>query len=106
MNDAGTATLFSLGKDTVIGLKLLDKGIARDGAEIRNEEDEIIGALTSGGFSPSLKSSIGQGYVKSTYAGAGEKLFVNIRGRNIAAQVVKMPFVPAKTKSMKKQEAE
>ncbi len=89
-----------------VGIKLLDKGIARDGAEIRNEEDEVIGALTSGGFSPSLKCSIGQGYVKSTYADIGTKLFVNIRGRNIAAEVVKMPFVPAKTKSMKKREAE
>ncbi len=88
-----------------VGIKLTDKGVAREGAEIRNEADEVIGALTSGGFGPSAKLSIGQGYVATEYANAGTKLFVNVRGRNIAAEVAPMPFVPAKTKSMKKKAA-
>lgn len=87
------------------GLKLLDKGVAREGAEIRNENDEKIGMLTSGGFSPTLKESIGQGYIDPAYAAEGTKLFVNVRGRNIAAEITKMPFVPAQTKSMKRKEA-
>ena len=85
-----------------VGIKLLGKGIARDGYEIRSKSDEIIGSLTSGGFSPSLKSSIGQGYIDRAYANIGEKIFVNVRGRNIEAEVTKTPFVMAKTKSMKK----
>ena len=88
-----------------VGIKLLDKGVAREGAEIRNQLDEKIGILTSGGFSPSTKQSIGQGYVESQYANLGEKVFVNVRGRNIAAEVQKMPFVSPKTKSMKLQDA-
>lgn len=88
-----------------VGIRLLDKGVAREGAEIRNEADEKIGELTSGGFSPSLKQSIGQGYIEAPFANEGEKVFVNVRGRNIAAEVVGMPFIPAKTKSMKRKEA-
>lgn len=88
-----------------VGIKLIDKGVAREGAEIRNESDQVIGTLTSGGFSPSLQASIGQGYVPVSYAQAGTKIFVNVRGRNIDAEVAALPFMPAKTKSMKKQNA-
>lgn len=85
----------------LVGLKLTDKGVAREGAEIRNEADEVIGALTSGGFSPTLKQSIGMGYVPADLAQPGTKIFVNVRGRNIAAEVTALPFVPAQTKSQK-----
>lgn len=89
----------------LVGIKLTDKGVARDGAEIRNESDEKIGWLTSGGHSPTLKESIGIGYVKTQNANLGEKIFVNVRGRNIAAEIASTPFIPAKTKSMKKKAA-
>lgn len=88
-----------------VGLQLLDKGVAREGAEIRDGSGRVIGALTSGGFSPSLQQSIGQGYVDSAHAAAGEKVSVHVRGRDIPAQVVNMPFMPAKTKSMKREAA-
>lgn len=84
-----------------VGIKLTGKGIAREGAEIRNLEDKVIGALSSGGFSPSLNISIGQGYVPIEYADVGQRLFVTVRGRNIEAEVAKMPFMPPKTKAMK-----
>ena len=89
----------------LVPVKLIDKGIAREGAEIRNENDEVIGALTSGGHSPILSASIGMGYVPPEYAEKGTKIFVNVRGRNIAAEIGSLPFVPAKTKSMKKKAA-
>lgn len=84
-----------------VGIVLEGKGIAREGAEIRNADDEVIGSLTSGGFSPTLNQAIGQGYVPIGYAKAGIEVFVNVRGRNIAAKVARMPFVAAKTKSAK-----
>lgn len=86
-----------------VGLKLLEKGIAREHSEIRSENDEKIGELSSGGFSPSLQIGIGQGYVPVEYATVGTKLLVNVRGRNIAAEVVSMPFLSARTKTVKKQ---
>lgn len=85
-----------------VGIKLIDKGIAREGAEIRNDKNEVIGMLTSGGHSPTLKSSIGMAYVDMAYADPGTKLFVTVRGNNIAAEVALLPFIPARTKSAKK----
>jgi aminomethyltransferase len=88
-----------------IGIRLTEPGIAREGAEIKNAQDKIIGVLSSGGFSPSLKASVGMGYVPDGAALEGDRLFVNVRGRNIAAEAVPMPFLKARTKSMKKQAA-
>jgi aminomethyltransferase len=89
----------------LVGIKILDKGVAREGAEIQNDKGEVIGVLTSGGYSPSLKESIGIGYVTTALAKAGQRVFVNVRGRNLAAEVATMPFIPAKTKAAKKKEA-
>ncbi|MBI2235113.1 MAG: glycine cleavage system aminomethyltransferase GcvT [Micavibrio aeruginosavorus] len=88
-----------------VGIRLLDKGIARDGAEIRDASDKVIGVLSSGGFSPTLKQAIAMGYVPAAQAQAGQKIFVNVRGNNIAAEICDMPFVSARTKSMKKKAA-
>lgn len=95
------------GADTArVGVKLTDKGVAREGALIMDERGETqIGVLTSGGFGPSLQQAIGQGYVPRDYAEAGKTVFVQVRGRNIAAEIADMPFVPAKTKSMKTKKA-
>jgi aminomethyltransferase len=84
-----------------VGIELTGKGIAREGAEIRSASGEQIGELTSGGFSPSLNKAIGQGYVPMEYAAEGTEILVNVRGRDIEAKVTPMPFLPAKTKSMK-----
>lgn len=79
-----------------VGVKLLENGIAREGAAIYVGEEKI-GELTSGGFSPSLKIGIGQGYVKSNIA-EGQKVEVEVRGRRIAAEIHALSFLPAKTK--------
>ncbi len=88
-----------------VGVKLNDPGVAREGSEIFNEKGEKIGTLTSGGPSPTLKISIGQGYIQSGFAKPGQKIFVDVRGRKLAAEVADMPFVKPKTKSMKKKDA-
>ncbi len=86
-----------------IGIRLTEKGVAREGAEIFDATDmSKIGVMTSGGFSPTLKEGIGQGYVAAEKAKEGRKIFVNVRGRNVAAEIAPMPFVQASTKSMKK----
>ena len=85
-----------------VGVKLIDKGIAREGAELRNDKNEIIGALTSGSHSPTLKSSIGMGYIDAGYTAPGTKIFVTVRGNNIAGEIAPLPFIPARTKSAKK----
>lgn len=89
-----------------VGIRLTDKGVAREGVDILDAgTEEKIGVLTSGGFSPSLKGGIGQGYVLADKAVVGTKVLVNVRGRNIAAEIADMPFIPARTKSMKRKAA-
>jgi aminomethyltransferase len=85
-----------------VGIKLTDKGVAREGSEIRNLQDKKIGVLTSGSFSPTLKQSIGQGYVDIDALIYGPDVFVNVRGNNIAAKIEPMPFIKPKTKTAKK----
>lgn len=84
-----------------VGVKLLNKGVAREGTPLRDENGREIGKLTSGGFSPSLKISIGQGYIDADFAALGTKIAADVRGRAIPAEVAAMPFLPAKTKAAK-----
>ena len=72
--------------------ELLEKGIPRNGYEIVNEQDEVIGNVTSGTMSPTLKIGIGLGYVKTEYAKIDTEFFVKVRGKNLRAKVVKPPF--------------
>jgi len=83
------------------GLKLLDKGIAREGTEIK-KNGTIIGKLTSGGFSPSLKISIGQGYFDPTEVKINDQVHAVVRDREIPALITSFVFIEAKTKSNKK----
>jgi aminomethyltransferase len=82
-----------------VGLRLLDKGVAREGATILDEKGEAIGALTSGGFSPTLRQSIGQGYVEQSFARPGQRIQIDVRGRRIPAEICAMPFREPRTKS-------
>lgn len=84
-----------------LGVKLLDRGVIREGFNVI-KNNQIIGKLTSGGFSPSLKTSIGQGYFDLSQANIGDEVFVEIRNRQIPAQITSPTFLKAKTKSIKK----
>jgi len=84
-----------------VGVKLLDRGIAREGSEIR-KDGKKIGVLTSGGFSPNLKTSIGQGYVDFDFAKIDQLVHVVVRDREMPAIICSPVFVSAKTKSTKK----
>lgn len=74
-----------------VGLELKDRGIAREGAPVF-QGDRNIGAVTSGTFTPYLERSIAMALVPPAAAGESTELFVEVRGRRIAAQVIKLPF--------------
>ncbi|ORE11028.1 aminomethyltransferase mitochondrial precursor [Rhizopus microsporus var. microsporus] len=78
-----------------IGL-IVEGAPARGGAEILNKEGEVIGTVTSGCPSPSLKKNIAMGYVKNGYHKKGTELNVKVRNKVYSANVTKMPFVEAK----------
>ncbi|MBA4012671.1 MAG: glycine cleavage system protein T [Phenylobacterium sp.] len=77
-----------------VGFVVLEGAPAREGAEIADEEGNVIGVVTSGGFSPSLGKPIGMGFVPPAYAELGSKLKVIVRGKAQTAEVTAMPFVP------------
>ncbi len=74
-----------------VGLKMIDRGIPRPHYDIYVDEEKI-GYITSGTFSPLLKIGIGMGYVKANYAEEGREVKVDIRGRKAKAQIVNWPF--------------
>ena len=78
-----------------MGLKLLDRGVPRSGQEILGD-GEHIGSITSGTYSPILDMGIGLGYVSQIFSSLGTRVIINIRGRDVQAEVVKTPFYSRK----------
>ena len=76
-----------------VGLAIEGRMAAREGAKVLSEEAEV-GAVTSGGFSPSLERPIAMAYVPVELAAPGTTLSIDVRGRKLAASVVSLPFVP------------
>lgn len=80
-------------ENKLVAIELIDKGIPRSHYEICNDEDEIIGEITSGTMSPMLMKGIALGYVKKEYAKLGTEVFVSVRNKKLKAKIVKAPFV-------------
>jgi aminomethyltransferase len=76
----------------LVGFEMIDKGIPRHGYELKDQEGETIGFVTSGTQSPSLGKAVGMGYVRSAYANIDTPIFVKIRDKLLQAKVAKMPF--------------
>lgn len=76
-----------------VGLLIDGRMAAREGAKVLNGDVEV-GTVTSGGFSPSLERPIAMAFVASELAMPGTPLFIDVRGRKLAATVAPMPFVP------------
>jgi aminomethyltransferase len=77
---------------TLVGLEMVDRGIARDGYRIFDEGGSEIGYVTSGSPAPFLKKNIALAYVPPAQAAIGTMLKVEIRGQGVRAQVVPTPF--------------
>jgi aminomethyltransferase len=76
-----------------VGLALEGRLAAREGAEVF-AENEKIGIVSSGGFSPSLEHPIAMAYVASAHIAPGTVLEIEVRAKRLPARVVPMPFVP------------
>ncbi len=76
----------------LVGLEMLDRGIARDGYTVLSSTGETVGEVTSGSPAPFLKKNIALAYVPVRYAEPGTTLAVEIRGVPVKAQVVPTPF--------------
>jgi glycine cleavage system T protein (aminomethyltransferase) len=79
-------------KRTLVGMEMIDRGIARDEYCCCNEAGEAIGVVTSGSPSPTLGKNIALAYVPPSYSAVGTNVYVEIRGQKCKAQVVATPF--------------
>src|SRR6266849_4203507 len=77
---------------TLVGLEMVERGIARDGYCCCNEAGEAIGVVTSGSPSPTLGKNIALAYVPPALSAIGTPVFVEIRSQKAKAQVVPTPF--------------
>jgi glycine cleavage system T protein (aminomethyltransferase) len=83
----------------LVGLEMVDRGIARDEYCCSNESGEVIGVITSGSPSPTLSKNIALAYVPPAMTALGTAIYVQIRAQKCKAQVVATPFYkrPKKT---------
>lgn len=81
----------------LVGFKVLDKPVAREHYSIFNENKKI-GVVTSGSYGPSVGCNIGMGYVEKGFELPGTAIQIEIHGRRVGAEVVKLPFVDRKHK--------
>jgi len=76
-----------------VGFLPKDRTPVREGTQIINAQQELIGQITSGGFGPSFDGPVAMGYLESAYAVLGTEVFALVRGKPVAMEVVKTPFV-------------
>jgi aminomethyltransferase len=79
------------------GFNMVERGIARHGYAITDGQ-KVVGRVTSGGPSPTLDRNIGLGYVPTGLAAPGSRIYIEVRGRPVAAEVASIPFY-ARSKS-------
>lgn len=76
----------------LVGFEMLEKGIPRQGYEIKNMEGQLIGHVTSGTQSPTLAKAIGMGYIRTPNASIGTEIYIKVRDKLLQAKVSKIPF--------------
>ena len=83
--------------DRLRGIELIESGVLRAGMFVLSLKDESIGYLTSGTYSPTLKTGIGLALVSIEYQ-VNDEVYVQVRSRKLRAKIVKLPFVQSKVK--------
>jgi aminomethyltransferase len=86
-------------KRKVIGLEMIERGIARDGYPVLSLDAEPIGQVTSGSPAPFLKTNIALALVPTAVADSGSDVLVDVRGNHVRAKQVPVPFYKRAKKS-------
>ena len=76
----------------LVGLEMVDRGIARDGYFVLSSDGEQIGTVTSGSPAPFLKANIAYAYVPAAVSESKEDVFVQVRANKVRAKQVATPF--------------
>jgi len=75
-----------------VGIKPETKVIAREKTKIFDQNDKLIGSVTSGTFGPSVQGPIAMGYVTNDCSSSNTKIYLEVRGKKIPANVCDLPF--------------
>jgi len=75
-----------------VGIKPDIRIIAREETKIFNQNNKLIGKVTSGTFGPSVQSPIAMGYVANDYSSSNTKIYLEVRGKKVSASVCDLPF--------------
>jgi aminomethyltransferase len=75
----------------LVGIEVEGPRIARQGAGVKVGE-VLVGTVTSGTFSPTLKRSIAMGFVDAAHAAEGTSVSIDLRGATAEAKIVPLPF--------------
>ena len=76
----------------LVGFEMIEKGIPRQGYEIKDFTGATIGHVTSGTQSPSLGQAIGMGYVSKVFSALDTEIYIKVRDKLLMAKVSKIPF--------------
>ena len=79
----------------LVAFEMIDRGIPRHDYPILDAAGTVIGKVTSGTMSPSMKIAIGLGYVTVDNSKLDSEIFIEIREKGVKAKVVKLPFYKA-----------
>jgi aminomethyltransferase len=91
--DALLAVVASGGpKRKIIGLEMVERGIARDGYTVHDLEGSQVGVVTSGSPAPFLKTNIAMALVPASVAASGTDVLVQCRANSVRAKQVPIPF--------------
>lgn len=75
----------------LVGLEMIDKGIPRHGYPVY-VGDQLVGEVTTGTQSPTLKKNIGLALLSSEFTELGQEVEVEMRGKRLRATIVPTPF--------------
>ncbi|MFJ4141362.1 glycine cleavage system aminomethyltransferase GcvT [Pseudomonas sp. NPDC089734] len=76
-----------------VGLLPQERTPVREGTEIVDSEDQIIGRVCSGGFGPTLGGPLAMGYLDTRFTALETPVWAIVRGKKVPMVVSKMPFV-------------
>jgi len=76
-----------------VGLQPQGRAPVREPSELLDASGVVVGAVSSGGFAPSLEQPVSMGYVASALATPGTRIDALVRGKKVPVNVVELPFV-------------
>lgn len=78
-------------KRKIVGIEMIERGIPRSHYHVYVDEEKI-GEITTGTFSPTLKKNLGLALIKKEHANIDGEVFVEIRNKKVKAKIIKTPF--------------